>query len=502
MAICVALGAGHSRIVRQTLVESLLLAALGGGAGILLAIWMIDLLVAWGPRDLPRLGEVSLDAGVLLYALGVTTLTGLLAGLAPSLQGVRLDLMGVLRDQGRAAGDRTGARLRRLLVLGEFSLAVMLLGGAALLIHSFLRLQSVNPGFDPGGLLTMRLTLPESRYGDDEARGRFFSEVLERAAGLPGVRETALTMALPPHLLVMTNPYTVEGRPIPPGQTPPAVPQVLISPGYFRALGVPLQRGRVFTDADIGGAPGVVIIDETMARRAFPGADPVGRRIRTGDPGPDAEWLTVVGVVGDVKYSGLETPPEPTIYSPYLQDRWWPSMYLILKTGSDPGGVAPAVRAAVHALDPELAVADLRTMDRLIHDSVAQPRFRATLVGAFAALAVLLAAAGAYGLLSHAVGQRTREMGIRMALGARPRDVLRLVIGEGMLLAASGILLGLAGGLGLNRALAGLLFGVSPTDLSTHLVVVGVMSAVAFAACWMPAHRATRIDPLVALRDE
>ena len=502
MAVRAALGAGRGRLARLALSEAIVLAVFGGLGGVFLSLWGTDLLVAWAPADLPRLGEVRLDPGVLAYTLGVTLLCGLLAGLAPALQARGSDLMASLRDSGRTTADRAGVRLRRALVVGEFALAVTLLCGASLLLHSFLRLQRVDPGFDPGRLVTMRLSLPNSRYDDGAKRAAFYRDLVAQSATLPGVRTAAVSMSLPPDLLMMTNPYTVEGKPIPPGQTPPLAAQLLISPDYFATIGAPVVAGRVFTPADRAGAPPVILINQAMARQAFPGEEPIGRRLALGDPTSDPLWVTIVGVVGDVRYSGLDLPPEPTMYTPYEQDNWWPSMYLVLRTDGDLASTAAGVRRVVSGLDVGLPVFAVSSMEDLLDRSVAQPRFRTTLIGLFAATAVLLAALGAYGLLSYAVRQRTREMGIRLALGAQRRDVLGLVMRDGMRLAATGSLLGIAGALALGRLLSGMLYGIGPSDPGTYLSVTALILAVALVACFIPARRATRVEPTVALRSE
>jgi putative ABC transport system permease protein len=502
MAVRAALGAARGRLARLALSEAVVLALLGGIGGVLLSLWGTDLLVSWAPNQLPRLGEVHLDLGVLAYTFAVTLACGVLAGLAPALQARGLDLMASLRDSGRTTSDRAGVRLRRILVAGEFALAVTLLGGAALLLHSFVRLQRVDPGFPTERLLTMRLSLPEARYANGAARATFFRDLVSRCAALPGVRAAAVSMALPPDLLQMTNPFTVEGRPIPPGQSAPAVAQLLISPDYFRTLGAPVLAGRPFTDTDREGAEPVMLINQTMARQTFPGEDPIGRRIATGGPTPNPTWVKIVGVVGDVHYDGLDAPDEPTMYTPYEQDNWWPSMFLVLRTDADFESTAAGVRRAVQGLDTELPVAAVRSMEELLSRSVAEPRFRTTLIGLFAGVAVLLAALGAYGLLSYAVRQRTREMGIRLALGAQRRDVLALVLRDGMRLAMLGALVGLGGALLLGRFLAGMLYGVGAADPATYASVIALILLVALVACLVPARRATRIEPVVALRSE
>ena len=500
MAIRAALGAGRIRLMRQLVTEGLVLAAFGGLFGVILSLWGTDLLVRLAPRSLPRLNEVGIDVRVLLYTTITTIVCGVLFGLVPALQACRYRLTPSLIDGSRGSTDRAGQRLRSLLVVSEFALAVMLLVGAGLLIRSFQRLQQVNPGFEPGNILTASVSLPQARYADEPARSAFFLGLLERIRNIPGVGAAAISMALPPNLLVMTNPYTVEGRPLAPGQRAPAVPHLLISPGFFRVLGVPVQRGRDFTGADAGTAPGVVLINQTMASTLFPGEDPIGRRLQLGDPAPSSPWVTIVGVVGDVKYRGLDAAPSPTLYTPYEQSLWWPTMYLVVRSNVEPATLARSIRMQVSSLDPLLPVTRVRTMHDLLGRSVAEPRFRTILLGLFAAVALVLATVGIYGILSYTVAQRTREIGIRMSLGARRRDVLRLVLQQGMALAGAGVAIGLLSALALNRVLAGLLFGVGPTDVATFSVVSFVMVGAALVACYVPARRATRVDPMVALR--
>jgi putative ABC transport system permease protein len=502
MAIRAALGAARARLARQLITESLVLAGAGGLLGAVLALWGIDVLVALGPRNLPRLNEVGVDRGVLLYTALVTLASGLLFGLAPALQIARARLAATLQGSALGATDHEGRRLRNALVIGEFALAVMLLCGAGLLIRSLQRLQDVSPGVETRNILTASITLPSARYDDDAKRVAFFRRLVEDAERLPGVEAASVSMALPPDLLVMTNPYVVEGRPPRPGESPPAVPQLMISPGYFRALGVPLLRGRGFTEADGPDAPKVMIINEAMARQVFPGEDPVGRKIQTGDYSPGDSWTTIVGVVGDVRYSGLDRGPEPTMYTPHAQDPWWPTMYLAVRSPREAQVVLREVRGAIAAIDPDIPLARIGTMHDLLGRSVAEPRFRTLLLGLFAAVALALAVVGIYGLIAYDVGRRTREIGIRMALGARRADVLALVLRQGMALAGIGIGLGLLGAFALCQALAGILFGVSPADPPSFAAATLAMCAVALAGCWLPARQAARVDPMVAMRTE
>ncbi|HZS07632.1 MAG TPA: ABC transporter permease [Blastocatellia bacterium] len=506
MAVRLALGASRWRVVRQLLTESLLLAACGGAVGLLLAVWGLDLFRTFGQTDLLRLQEVSLDGRVLGFTMLSALVGGLIFGLAPALESSKTDLNESLKEGGRAAteGDRR-RRLRGLLVVAEVALTLVLLIGAGLLLRSFLRLQDVNPGFRPEHLLTAQISLPQARYAEDQKIIAFHQQLLNRLQNLPGVEAAGISMSLPPNLLQISNPFGIEGRPLQPGQARPLAEEMTISPDYFRALGVPLLRGRFFTDADREGAPQVMIINEAMARRYFPNEDPVGRRLQTGDPNPNSPWETIVGVVGNVKYTGLDAEETPTMYVPYTTPGWvsWSrTMYLVVRTTGEPLALAPLVRREVQALDRDLPVADLRAMEQVIYQSITEPRFRTLLTGLFAAVALLLATVGIYGVISYVVAERTHEIGIRMALGARGPDVLRLVVGQGMKLALSGVAIGLAASFLLTRLMKGLLFGVSAADPVTFITVALLLAIIALLACWIPARRATRVDPLVALRYE
>ncbi|HKQ98110.1 MAG TPA: ABC transporter permease [Candidatus Polarisedimenticolia bacterium] len=503
MAVRAALGASRFRLTRQLLTESLILAGAGGFLGVILAVWGTDLLVALGPQTLPRVEEIGIAPMVLLYTALITIVSGLLCGVAPAFQVGRGELTSALASSGRGQTDTGGRRIRNVLVAGEFALAVMLLGGAGLLLRSFERLTAVDPGVRTEGVLTASLSLPQARYADGPARVAFFNRALDAVRALPGVEAAAFSMAVPPDRLVMTNPFTIDGRVPANRQALPAMPHVLVTPEYFKTLDIPLTAGRSFTAADADGAPGVVIINDVFARKFFSGEDPIGHRLMLGDYDPDGAKATIVGVVADVKYSGLDETPRPTMYTTYAQGgSWWPTMYLIVRTSLPPEAQAPAVRAAIGTLDPALPVSDLQALRTLVGQSVAEPRFRATLLGMFAAVALLLAAIGIYGILTYAVGRRTREIGLRMALGAARGDVVALVLRQGMALAGAGTLIGILGALGLSRLLSGLLFGVSPADPVTFAGVAFVMVAVAFAACWIPARRAAAVDPMVALRSE
>ena len=497
IAIRAALGAGRLRVVRQLLTESLLLAGAGGGVGVLLAAWGLDALLALAPRDLPRVGAVALDRGTLLFALAATLLTGLLFGLTPALQLSNADLNEALKASG---GQRGAYRQRagKLLIVSEVALAVVLLVGGALLLLTLWQLRRVDPGFDRRDAVAVTIQLSEKKYAGEEQINLFSRQLLERVAGLPGVQSAGIARVLP---VVADFPvgFYVEGRQREADNQLPQANYSAVSPGYFDTMGIPVIRGRAFTDADRQDAPRVAVISETAARRFFPGEDPVGKRINL-VTGPEA-FREIVGVVGDVKQHGLSRDTRPQAYEPFAQA---PNQFMtvVVRVPGDPAALVPAIRAEVLALDAEQPLHSVRTLEEIVSYSIRQERFTALLLSAFAATALALAAAGLYGVVSYSVAQRTRELGIRIALGARPADVLRLVVGQGMLLVGLGIGLGLLASLALTRTLAGLLYGVSTTDPLTYAVIVLLLVAVALAACYVPARRATKVNPVVALRYE
>jgi putative ABC transport system permease protein len=425
-----------------------------------------------------------------------------LFGLAPALIGARRDLGEALRRTGLSVTGGTG-RLRRALVVAEVALTVMLLVGAGLLWRSFTRLQAVDPGVDTRNVVTMQLSLPEARYPDDKHITGFYDTLLERVESLPGVEAAGIGMSLPPHLLRMSNPYTVEGRPS--AGAPPLAQEVVISPDFLRALGVSLQRGRWFDARDAGKAPLVLLVNQTMARKSFGADNPLGRRLQTGDPSPESPWETIVGVVGDVRYDGLDAIPEPTLYAPY-RAAWWPwfsrSMYLVVRSPQSAESVTSGVRRAIAALDPELPIANVKTLQQVVESSVAPQRFRTVLMGLFAAAALILALVGIYALLAHTVTQKTVEIGVRMALGARARQVVVELVGHGLRLTLIGVAIGLAGAFALGRLVQSLLYGVTPVDAPSYLFAAGVVIATALVAGALPARRASRVDPLIAMRSE
>ena len=495
-----ALGASGWRIARQALTESLLLALIGGVVGLLLAVWALDLIVKFGPENVPRLSEVRLDPRALGFTLLTSLLTGVLFGLAPALQSARVSLAEALNDSGRAsgAGGRESARLRNALVILETALAVVLLVGAGLLINSFVRLLRTPPGFNPEGVLIARTTLPAARYPEAERGKAVYRQALERIATLPGVQAVAVASTLP-----LTSDWQIGVRIEGGGESEYYMPYgSWVSNDHFRAMEIPLKSGRAFTDEDRADTTPVVVINETMARRSWPGQDAIGKRIRWGGWNPQG-WLTIVGVVADVKFSALEAESPPTVYMPVFQvPRIRRDAIFIARTTADPASLAAAMRREIGAVDPDLPIYDVRTMNQVISESVAQRRFTMWLLAIFAIAALGLAALGLYGVLSYAVTQRTREIGIRMALGGRRLDVLKLVVGQGMSLALAGALAGLIASFALTRLMKGLLFGVSASDPLTFTAVALLLTMVALVACWIPARRATKVDPMVALRCE
>jgi len=503
MAVRSALGANRQRLVRQLLTESVLLSLVGAGFGLLLAVWGVDLLTRLQPAGIPRLDNVRVDATVVLFTIATAIVTGVLFGLVPAFSATRMS--NVLKESGRGAvGARAGNRVRGVLVVAELALAVMLLAGAGLLLRSFMKLQAVDPGFKLEPALTFDLTLPDARYKEDGPRIAFFDQLLPRLRALPGVRAASSVMGLPLNGLDFVISFQVKGRPpVPPAQQPSMQVRVA-TPEYFDTIGIPLKRGRVFTDDDRPGTPRVVLITESAAHEFFPNEDPIGKTITLGwgrGPGTPRAGGEVVGIVGDVKDAGLNEPNPPQIYLPYRQ---WPvgSMTMILETAVPPPSLADAVRAEVYAIDANLPVSNVSTLDAIVAKSISQQRFYTLLLTIFAAVALVLAAIGIFGVLSYAVSQRTREIGIRMALGAEGRTVVGLIVRQAMVLVGCGVAAGLALGLVLSQTMTKMLFDVRPTDPATYAGVSVVLALVALLASYLPARRATRVDPIVALRAE
>ena len=497
-ALRTALGAGRTRIIRQLLTESLLLSFAGGIAGALLAAWGVHVLSTIVPLDFPRREEIAIDGWVLGFTLLVSMLTGIIFGLAPAIQSTKMDLTDALKSSGRnSAGSSHRHSLRSLLVMSEMALALILLIGAALMIQSFLRLRQVGAGFSSDNVLTMELSLPRNSYPRDR-RPDFFQQLIERTKSVPGVQLVAAAKSLPLSGDNMNFAFDIEGRPFPPGRSPGADCR-FVTADYFKALRIPLIKGRVFSESDGPQAPHVLLINNTMADRFFPNEDPIGKRLELGINSFNGE---IIGIVGNVKHVALDADVNSEVYAPYSQAPFWTDMTLLVRTSGDPMSLAGAMRNELGTLDKQVSIGKVRTMDTIAAESVAQPRFRTLLLGVFGISALLLASVGIYGVMSYAVTQRTQEIGIRMALGAQVGDVRKLVIRNGMTLALVGVAIGLAGAFGLTRLMASLLFGISATDVPTFAAISVGLVAVALIACYIPARRATKVDPLVALRYE
>ena len=506
-AIRTALGAGRGRILRQFLAEGLVLATVSAAVGLLLAYWGLRALLAANPESIPRAAEIGLDPTVVAVTAGLALLTGLIFGLAPLLHTSGEAMTGALKEGGtRTTATNTRNRVRRGLVVAEIALAVTLVIGAGLLLRSFRNLTSVDAGFDPVELTTFGVVLPQASYPEAGQRVRFMTELMRELGAAPGVEGVAAMTGLPPFRQVNANDTEFEGVPQGEDHPPHNVDYwQTATAGYFETMGIEIVRGRGFRDADAGG-PGVVVINEALAERFYPDTDPIGRRIRP--PGPDSlSWLTIVGIAENVKQGGLEAEVGTELYFnyeqlPQLRGFAPGQMNVVLRSSLPLETLAPTIRRAVATRDPGLPVVQLRTMEEVFGASVARQRFLSQLLGLFALVALALAAVGTYGILSYLVTERQREIGIRMALGAGRGQVVRMVLGQGMVLAVVGIVVGIAGAFALSRLLVSLLYGVSPVDPLTFASVAAVIALVAFAACVFPTRRATRVDPLTAIRAE
>jgi len=501
MAVRLALGATTRRLIRQLLTESLLMALVGGALGVLIASWSLDFLIKLSPVTFPSFVKLTLDARVLGFSFLISVLTGALFGLAPALQAAKPALNETLKAGGRnASGGLWRDRLLGSLVVSEIALSLTLLIGAGLMIRSLQRLQAVDPGFNSESLLTMQISLPSQRYRRDQYAA-FSQQLRERLQALPGAQSVALASDLPLSGSTSAGPIELEGRPDTSADGEIRMYRHRVTPGFFSTLGIPFIKGRDFTAGDHAQAPGVVIISEAMSRRYWPNEDPIGKRLRETDAG--APWLSIVGVVGEVKYRGLPQNPnaDPDVYFPLLQapNR---DLSLAMRSSVDPDSLVAAARGVLQKLDPDLPAYDVRTMAELVANQTTRSRFSAWLLGVFGALALALAAVGIYSVMAYAVEQRSREIGVRVALGASARDVLKMVIGQGMRLALLGVTFGLGAALALTQLMKKLLFGVAPADPLTYGALALLLTLVALFACWVPARRATKVDPMIALRCE
>jgi putative ABC transport system permease protein len=501
LAVRSALGGGRARLVRLILTESILLALPGGVLGLLLAYVGTRLLLSISPDSIPRVTEIGIDASVLVFTFGATVLTGLISGLVPALQASRADLNTLLRDEGRSttAGHRT-RRTRDLLVIGEVGLALILLIGAGLLVRSFMLLQQVKLNFRPDNVLTLHIALPLDRYPDDGAHLSFFNQLLPRLTSQPNVESVGLVSNLPLSGAAMGTTFSIEGRPAPSAAERPNADYTIASPGFFTALGIPILRGRAFSDYDTESSPGVVIINESMAKRYWPNEDPLGKNISVA-VGTYKGQRQVVGIVADVRLTSLTDAPRPEMYVPYAQhsDGY---MFMVTRTRSNPLALAPSVRREVLAIDKDQPITEVRSMEQVVSNSQERRRFNLLLLSLFAGLALVLTVVGVYGVVSYSVTQRVHEIGVRTALGASPGHIVRLIVKQGMLPALIGIVVGLLSAFALTRVMSGMLYQVTPTDPPVFLFAAGVLTLVALLATFIPAQRATRIDPVRALRLE
>lgn len=499
LAIRTALGAARGRLIAQIVTETVVLAIIGAGVGVGLAYWATGFFLTLGGDSIPRHEAVAMDTRVLLFAFGLAFVSAVLAGLLPAVQASRRKVSDHLREGARAGSSVTSQRTRNLLVAAEVALAIVLLTGAGLLIRTLWTMQQIDRGFNASNVAMMTVSLPATNYASAVDVRAFYARLLERVRALPGVMSAASATGVLQPLVTNSGIYSIEGRPLPPPEERIEYPVEVVSPGYFETVGMEIVRGRSFSDADHPDSPRVVIINETFARQGWPDQDPIGRRIRAGDDASDAPWMTVVGVIRDAHRSDVTRAIRPELYISASQTT--PRTQIILaRTDGDPMSIVPAVRRELRTLDPQLPLFEETTLERELALSLSQPRFQAVLLAGFAVIALLLATIGIYGVTSHAVSQRTQEVGIRMAMGADRRDVLKMMLAQHLQPAMIGLAAGLLGAVGLSRFLQSLLFGVSPTDPLTLVFVALALLTVAAVACFVPARRATRVDPLIALR--
>jgi len=502
MAIRAALGASRWRVMRQLFTESTILALTGGAVGLLVAFWGLAGITKLLPADFPRLNEIHMDWRVLAFTFGASVLTGILFGLVPALQISRPDVQETIRETGRgASGSLRQSRLRQALIVAEVALCVVLLAGAGLLFRSFLRLQSVNTGFVAQQVLTARLSPSGTNFTTDADYVNFYNRVMEKISAIPGVQDVGMINTLP-LAKGPTAGFYVEGHPVTTPDKWPGANYRSVSPNYFRAMSVPMVQGRAFTERDKEGAPPVMIVNQELAHRVFPGENPIGKRISFGSPDPNqVVWWEIVGVAANVRSLELKEEPTSELYFSSLQNPF-AGMSLVIRSSVESSGLSASVRQIVAEVDKSVPVSNVQTMDHIVSESITQPRFNLFLLGLFGTVAMLLSAAGIYGVTAYTVTQRTHELGIRLALGAQVGDVLKMILGQGMAVIGVGLVLGLASAFALMRLLRTLLFGVGENDPLTFAAITLVLLLVALLACYIPARRATKVDPLVALRYE
>ena len=499
IAIRVALGAGRLRLLKQVFTESVLLSLIGGAAGVLLAVWGVELLKTIGAQTVPRLRDVNVDVVVLGVTLAICVGTGMIFGLAPGLASARPELTEALKEGGRSSSQgKRRNRLRNGLVIAEVALALVLLSGAGLLIKSFARLQNVDPGFNPRNVLTFEISLPKLQYPDDASIVRFNNEAQRRIAALPGVQAAGFSTILPLAGTNSDSSFAIEGRPSNDKSPSPDEERREVSPDYFRALETPLIKGRFFSNADNADAPLVIIVNQAFAKKFWPNEEALGKRIVMGGMSDDPKWITVVGIVGDIRHFGLDVGPKPEMYVPFAQSAYFTTIYAV-RSNQGPRTLLPAIQREIQAIDPAVPLANVRTFENVIADSVAPRRLSVVLLGVFAGVAVLLASVGIYGVMSFLVVQRTHEIGVRMALGAQRSDVLKLILVRSIKLISAGTIIGLIVALLSTHTLRALLYSVSAFDATTFALVTVLLGAVALAASYLPAMRATRADPMVVL---